>query len=851
MNRHRALARLRMVPLLTAALALAPGVARADDWGTLGLDGARSRLSAERSGARFGGGRWTFAPRAGARAVSSPIVADGFAASADVDGTLSVLDAESGALVWQAQAGIVVQGTPAIAHGRVFVPTLGNKLAAFALADGTPLWTADLGGMTFSSPAPLGADIVVSAGFPQHRVVRLDGETGAVVWESPDVIDQPGNSSPAVGGGLVVVASNGGHVYAFDAATGLARWDYLADGVVHLASPVIAAGRVYLAGGDDSDRVHAIDLASGAALPGWPVLVPSPAADVAGVLLSRHRAVSSVTAAGGHLVLQTRLDDILDTDGDGVADRYLSREMVLGLDPATGATLWQADLGRALFTDPNDVPKFFVCPTPAAFGTDGGSPLLAAASSLSGKVSLLDPAGGTDLGDLTVAGRALASPAFANGRLITVAENGTVEGQLSSVNHPPSAPILAPSPRAMDVSDVTLRWLPAVDPDAEVPIYELRIDSDGEVLQTYGQQIFPARGATSVSVVAPLAAGVTYTVAARARDPHGAYSPWSEPETFTVATPAAVSVNGTPAANLRAAVANALPGDVIALGAGTYPISETLHVGAGVSLRGMGAGRTVIDATGLSVGVSFGASDPKGSLSLDKTTIVGADTCVAVAAGASAVRLTHLVVRDCGTVGIAVASGASAAIVNATLVGNGTGVDSGGSATIKNSILTGNAVGLVADTDGALVSSYDDLFGNQTAYRGLTAGTGDFSTAVAFVDLAGRNLLIAGPQPSTDQGDPADDAGAEPTPNGGRVNLGAFGGTADAETSAPAAAGADAGAPDAGAPGTTVDTPDAGGGPGPSAQGAGGCTYGGGAPGALTLALVLGFVALTRPRRRS
>ena len=849
MNRRRALARLRPVPLLAAAaLALASSAARADDWGTLGLDGARSRLSAERSGARFAGGRWSFAPRAGARAVSSPVVADGFAASVDIDGTLSVLGADSGALVWQAQAGIVVQGTPAIAHGRVFVPTLGNKLVAFALADGTPLWTDDLGGMTLSSPAPLGADIVVSAGFPQHRVVRLDGATGAVVWESPEVIDQPGNSSPAVGGGMVVVGSNGGHVYAFDAATGLARWDYQADGVVHLASPLIAAGRVYLAGGDDSDRVHAIDLASGAALPGWPVSLPAPEPDVAGALLGRHRAVSSFVAAGGHLVLQTRLDDILDTDADGIADHYLSRETVVALAPATGAVDWQAPLGRVLFGDPNDVPKFFVCPTPAAFGTDGGSPLLAVVSSLSAQASLLDSTSGGDLGDLTLAGRALASPVFANGRLITVAENGTLEGQLSSVNHPPAAPILAPNPRALDASDVTLHWLPAVDPDAEIPTYEVRIDSDGEVLQSYGQQIFPAQGATSVSVVAPLTAGVTYTVAVRARDPHGAYSPWSAPETFTVATPGAVTLNGTPAANLRTAVANALPGDIIALGAGTYPISATLHVGAGVSLQGIGAGRTVIDATGLSVGVSFTASDPKGSLSLDKATIVGADTCVAVAAGASAVRLTHLVVRDCGTVGIAVAAGASATIVNATLVGNGTGVDSGGSATIKNSIVTGNAVGLAADSDGALTSSYDDLFANQTNTRGLTAGTGDFSTAVAFVDLAGRNLLITGPQPSTDEGDPADDVGAEPAPNGGRINLGAFGGTADAETSAPPTGGADAGAPDAGAPGTT----DAGGGgPGPSAEAGGGCSYGGGVPSALTLALVVGFVMLMRPRRRS
>ena len=100
---------------------------------------------------------------------------------------------------------------------------------------------------------------------------------------------------------------------------------------------------------------------------------------------------------------------------------------------------------------------------------------------------------------------------------------------------------------------------------------------------------------------------------------------------------------------------------------------------------------------------------------------------------------------------------------------------------------TGNDVGLKSDGSGALTSSYDDLFGNTTAYAGLTAGTGDLAAAVAFVDLAGHNFLLPGAQPSTDQGDPADNVGAEPTPNGARINLGAFGGTADAELSAPSA----------------------------------------------------------------
>ncbi len=804
---------LRVVGLAClATVLLAAGPARADDWATPGLDAAHGRLSAERSGASFSDGRWAYTAGSGGRILASPVVSDGFALSVDLGGTVSALRAETGQQVWQVALGSAVQGTPAIARGRVFVPTMGNKIVALGLADGASLWTVDLGGMNVSSPTPVNGDIIVGAGLPQQFVVRLDGATGAVVWQSPPIMEQFSNTSPAVSGGLVVVGTNGGHYYAFDAATGAARWDYRADGIVNLAAPLVAGGRAYMAGGKDSDHVHAVDAASGAPIAGWPVSLPTPDPDLAGTPIYRRRAVSSFASVGGVLILQTRLDDALDTDGDGLADHYLSREIVVALDPASGTLVWQHPLARTVFTDPNSVPNFVVCPTPAAFGTDAGTSLLAASSSLVSTVAILDVASGVDLGDRPVAGRALASPVVTNGRLITVSESGVVEAQLSSVNHPPSAPILAANPRPFDSADVTLHWLPAVDPDAELPSYELRIDSDGEVLQGFAQQLFPAQGATSMAVVAQLTPGVTYTFAVRARDPHGALSPWSAPETFTVASNAGVTVDGTPAASLRAAVASALPGSIVMLGAGTYPLSEPLHVGAGVSIAGAGAGRTTLDATGLPVGISFDGTDAKHPAGLDRATVVGADTCVAVSAGATGVQLTHLVVRDCKTAGISVAAAGGAAIVNATLVGNGTGVDSAGSATIKNSLVTANAVGLTSESAGALSSSYDDLFGNQTDTQGLTAGPGDFSTAVAFTDLAARNLLLAGPQPSTDRGDPADEVGAEPTPNGARINLGAFGGTADAELTAPSTVvGGDPGTtPTPTPPSTTPGTPPTG-----------------------------------------
>jgi outer membrane protein assembly factor BamB len=771
--------------VVAAVLALA-APARADDWATLGLDPTRARLSAERSGSAFTDGRWSFSPAGQAGALASPVVADGFVVSAELDGSLTALAADTGQMVWQAALHSPVQATPAISNGRVFIPIMGSKIVALGLADGKQLWSTDLGGLNVSSPAIVNGDVVVGAGLPAQFVVRLDGATGAIVWQTPPGMEEFSNTPPAVGGGLVVVGTNGGHYYAFDAATGLPRWDYRADGIVNIAAPLIVGGRVYLAGGQESDHVHAVDAATGLAIAGWPISLPTPDPDLVGTEIYRRRSVSSFASAGGVITLETRLDDALDTDGDGLPDHHLSREWAIALDPGSGAVTWQRALGRVVFTNPNSVPGFVVCPTPAAFTTAAGKSLLAAASSLVGTVSILDAASGADGGDLTVAGRALASPVMANGRVITVAENGTVEGQLSSVNHPPTAPVLAANPRPLDAADVTLRWSAAMDLDGEQPTYELRIDSDGEVLESYAQQLFPGQGVTSLAVTAPLVPGLTYTFAVRARDPEGALSAWSAPETFTVATAGTVTVNGTPATNLRSAVSGAQAGDLVVLGAGTYPLSDTLHVAGGVSLRGAGAGRTTIDATGLAVGVSFAGTDPKSAAILDKATVTGAATCVSVGSGATGVQLTHLVIRDCPTAGIAVAAGGGAAIANATVVGNGIGVDATGIATIRNSLVSGNGVGLKSEGSGDLASSYDDLFGNTTDYAGLAAGTGDLAAAVTFVDLTGHNLMLAGPQASTDEGDPADAVGEEPTPNGARINLGAFGGTADAELSVPA-----------------------------------------------------------------
>jgi outer membrane protein assembly factor BamB len=561
------------VGLAILSVGLLSPAAWANDWGTPGLDLTHTRLTAERSGSQFGEAAWMTAPAGWV--LASPVVADGFVVTANLEGVVTALRADTGEEVWKVSLGTTVQGTPAVARGRVFVPTVSNVLYALRLIDGAPLWKRDIGGMTLSSPTPVDADIIVAPGFPLMHVVRLSGETGALVWQSPAAMWQFSNTSPAVGGGLAVFGSQQGRYYAFDATTGALRWEYIGDGTVHLAAPIIVGDRVYMAGGDQSHRVHAVDLATGKGVTGWPITLPTPAPDIAGTRQTGWRAVSSFASVGGVLVFQTRLDDALGTRAPFT---WLSREFALALNPATGAVVWQREMGRAQFTDVNEVPKFYVCPTPAGYTTDTGAPLVAVASSLKAVVTVLDVVGGYESARRTVAGPALASPVLANGRLYATSLAGMTQAFGSTVNHAPAAPTPARYADPIDLANLTLSWSAAVDTDGDTADYELRIDADGEILQSWQHQLIVAAGVTSARITAPLVAGTAYTFAVRARDPRGAMSPWSALGMFTTTGTAGGGSTGTVAMPGGMTMpGGTMMGAVMSGGMGTVPTTTILQ----------------------------------------------------------------------------------------------------------------------------------------------------------------------------------------------------------------------------------------------------------------------------------
>jgi len=101
----------------------------------------------------------------------------------------------------------------------------------------------------------------------------------------------------------------------------------------------------------------------------------------------------------------------------------------------------------------------------------------------------------------------------------------------------------------------------------------------------------------------------------------------------------------------------------------------------------------------------------------------------------------------------------------------------------------------IADDD--VLFTYSDFFGNRFD---MPAGEGNISADPLFANRAAKDYHLKSAEgrwdasaskwvrddatsPCVDAGDPADDASAEPEPNGGQVNMGAYGGTSEASKS--------------------------------------------------------------------
>lgn len=98
---------------------------------------------------------------------------------------------------------------------------------------------------------------------------------------------------------------------------------------------------------------------------------------------------------------------------------------------------------------------------------------------------------------------------------------------------------------------------------------------------------------------------------------------------------------------------------------------------------------------------------------------------------------------------------------------------------MRNTIVSGNAVGVWAESGAVVRGRYNAVAGNGEDRRGgaVVAGEGDVEGWVEFANPEAGDFRETAKSVTVDAGDPGDVYEMEPEPNGGRVNMGAFGNT--------------------------------------------------------------------------
>jgi outer membrane protein assembly factor BamB len=166
-------------------------------------------------------------------------------------------------LQWVFHADSLLEFPPALAYGRLYLPTFAGRLLAIAPESGRVLWRYDSHRCAWASPA-VAHDLVFQTFLlrpprclpgvdVQGELVAFDARTGDVRWRRALPATE---SSPLAAGGLVWVGDWSGTVSAFDARTGRLRWRFAANGAVK-SSPALAAGRLFV--GTYGGRLYALD----------------------------------------------------------------------------------------------------------------------------------------------------------------------------------------------------------------------------------------------------------------------------------------------------------------------------------------------------------------------------------------------------------------------------------------------------------------------------------------------------------------------------------------------------------------------------------------------------------------
>ncbi len=171
---------------------------------------------------------------------SSPAVANGCVFVGSRDSQVYCLNASNGETIWKYPIRYEVWSSPAVSNNCVYVGADDGYVYCLSITTGTLVWRTPIGGPVRSSPSIVDGIVYVGS---QNNLYALNATNGDTIWNLQGL--NPADSSPAVSNGIVYIASGDGSVYAFNASTGSKIWSHYIR-TSDSSSPAVYNGCVYI-----------------------------------------------------------------------------------------------------------------------------------------------------------------------------------------------------------------------------------------------------------------------------------------------------------------------------------------------------------------------------------------------------------------------------------------------------------------------------------------------------------------------------------------------------------------------------------------------------------------------------
>jgi outer membrane protein assembly factor BamB len=186
--------------------------------------------------------RWRYQTLSRKSITTSPVVTNNVVYFGSSDHYIYAFNATSGALLWKALTGGVVESMPTVANNIVYAGSDDGMLYALNTSKGSQVWRYQMR-RPVTAP-PVVANNVVYVGAANGNFYALNAGNGKLLWQYS--MRWPISGQAFVLNGVVYVGSNDGTLYGLDASKGKLLWQYrlgsLINGSFTVSNGVLYAG---------------------------------------------------------------------------------------------------------------------------------------------------------------------------------------------------------------------------------------------------------------------------------------------------------------------------------------------------------------------------------------------------------------------------------------------------------------------------------------------------------------------------------------------------------------------------------------------------------------------------------